>query len=306
MKKFLLLIILFSLACTGASAQTDSLERHKVGRIISSAAGSLAINGALTEILKDNIHKTRPDGSDRHSFPSRHSSWAFTASTIFSNELYGYSPFFSLGGQMAATIVGMQRVVSKNHYPSDVLAGAALGVASTELSYFICRKIFHAQNPFSGNFENDFKINVSMSTGGMFYLSNGQSCGLAARVDAAFPTSDHFGVYAGTNWIYTPSKADGGYQVVSSNNILAGVCTHFTLPHPSWAVEGNLKAGTIYNNSSTGIFGEGFKFQAAAEAGISYRLTAKFAWRASVEYSYIVMRGGQSAVGAYLSSVALF
>ncbi len=310
MKKFLLIILCIAVAA-GVNAQTDSLERHKAARIITSTAGSIAINGGLTELLKNNVHKMRPDREDNHSFPSRHTSWAFTGSTILSNELYRYSPFFSMGGQLAATMIGAQRVIKERHYPSDVLSGALLGVASTEFTYFLCRKIFGGANPFSGKYTNDFRGCVGFSTTGMFYLHKNQACGYAAGVWGGYPVNELLGFTLESQWIWTPSYTSSpfypkAYNVISSYGLLTGPWLHITLPGRSWAFEGNAKIGVIRNEDFSEWFEEGWFLQSGVEAGISYRFTRKFSCRASVGYSYINMSTGMSAITAGVSSIAVF
>ena len=94
---------------------TVALERGTV-------AGFKAISG-----------RTRPDGSDDASFPSGHTSMATAAATMAASNL-GYvdtadwllhSGRVGLYGMAAAT--GWARVEAQKHYPSDVLAGYAIG-----------------------------------------------------------------------------------------------------------------------------------------------------------------------------------
>jgi len=123
---------------------------------------ALAVSGLATSLLKRLVHRPRPlshlhaeqvrpsqreDLADaqhsptiEHSFPSGHTSWAFTAATAGATlltmkmadrprsprktGLLGATWVMSLG---AAGSVAALRVAAGRHYPTDVLAGAALG-----------------------------------------------------------------------------------------------------------------------------------------------------------------------------------
>ncbi len=85
---------------------------------------SLAGTVMSTELLKLSIHERRPDGSDNQSFPSLHTSVAFTAAA-YMQQRYDWQtavPFY-----LAASYVGWTRVDAKKHYSKDVLAGALIG-----------------------------------------------------------------------------------------------------------------------------------------------------------------------------------
>ncbi len=88
---------------------------------------SFATNLVVTHGLKAVVHKKRPNGSDK-SFPSGHTSAAFQGAA-FIQKRYGFKA--ALPAWLAATYVGYSRVQSKNHYTVDVVAGAAIGIASS-------------------------------------------------------------------------------------------------------------------------------------------------------------------------------
>jgi membrane-associated phospholipid phosphatase len=87
-------------------------------------------NLLATLVLKETVHKERPDGSGNDSFPSGHSSVAFQGAA-FVQRRYGLKPAWPL--YAAASYVGWTRVDANKHDTSDVLAGAALGIASSFL-----------------------------------------------------------------------------------------------------------------------------------------------------------------------------
>ena len=76
------------------------------------------------------VHRHRPfehqlgPASSTHSFPSGHAATSFACATVLSfyaPRLRG--PLFAL-----ATLIGLSRIYNGMHYPTDVLAGAVLGV----------------------------------------------------------------------------------------------------------------------------------------------------------------------------------
>lgn len=94
---------------------------------------AVALNAWTTDFLKSTTKRTRPDGSNDRSLPSGHASNAATRLTL------AYENFKQLSlPQTAKTAIGIGsatlgalsawgRVEAGRHYPSDVLAGLALG-----------------------------------------------------------------------------------------------------------------------------------------------------------------------------------
>ncbi len=94
---------------------------------------ALGITAAATAGVQHSTDRTRPDGSDTNSFPSGHASAAFGAATL-SNQNLDFVPMpyearipLQVGNMVLATADAWARIEGKNHFPSDVLAGAALG-----------------------------------------------------------------------------------------------------------------------------------------------------------------------------------
>lgn len=117
----------FSAATWGFGALSRNQEIRQTGTAMMKG---LLIDAVLVASLKSAVGRSRPDGSDTRSFPSGHTSGAFTISTILARRhgLKAAIPAFGL-----ATFTAIARMEDKRHYLSDVVAGAALGVAIGQL-----------------------------------------------------------------------------------------------------------------------------------------------------------------------------
>ena len=84
-------------------------------------AGTLAV----TYGLKLAINKERPNGENNNSFPSGHTSVAFT-SAAFVQKRYGWE--YGIPAYLLAGYVGYTRIEANKHDAVDVVAGAAIGI----------------------------------------------------------------------------------------------------------------------------------------------------------------------------------
>ena len=98
---------------------------------------SNAIMGLSVDILKNQNHKLRPDGSDYRAFPSGHTATAFVAAEFMNQEYRNISPWYSLAGYTIATATGTLRMLNNKHWLSDVVTGAGIGILSTKLAYIV-------------------------------------------------------------------------------------------------------------------------------------------------------------------------
>jgi membrane-associated phospholipid phosphatase len=90
---------------------------------------------AITFPLKKITAVPRPDTGERNSFPSGHTATAFAAATFMAKEYGHISKWYSIGAYSVATGVGVMRMMNNRHWISDVLAGAAVGILSTNVVY---------------------------------------------------------------------------------------------------------------------------------------------------------------------------
>lgn len=116
--------------------------RSSWGRMLAADAFSYAIMGSVVNGVKYTVRRLRPDGSRHNSFPSGHTATAFMMATMLHQEYNWRSPWFSIGGYTAAAVTGVSRVLNNRHWLTDVMAGAAIGIGSVHLGYFITGLIF--------------------------------------------------------------------------------------------------------------------------------------------------------------------
>lgn len=109
------------------------------------------INVLATELLKRTFNRTRPaekypgeifvlTESVGKSMPSGHTSQAFAVATTLTlqyKKWYVWVPAYLWAGSVAYS-----RMYLGKHYPSDVLAGAAVGAASSYLGHILSNKLF--------------------------------------------------------------------------------------------------------------------------------------------------------------------
>ncbi len=128
----------------GLIKKDKSLQKNSFNII-----GSLLINTAITQGLKYTINRQRPYDAyptlihpynieTDPSFPSGHTSTAFALATSLSmqnKKWYIVIPAFAWAGS-----VGYSRLYLGEHYPTDVIAGAAIGMASAYLSNWLTKK----------------------------------------------------------------------------------------------------------------------------------------------------------------------
>ena len=97
-------------------------ERHEVGRLMTSAVISTSV---IVWGMKQIIGRKRPldEVGDTPAFPSGHTAHAFAGATLLGNR----SPKLRIPLYIGAGLVGITRVYLGRHYPSDVIAGAAVG-----------------------------------------------------------------------------------------------------------------------------------------------------------------------------------
>ena len=103
-------------------------HRAAVAEFGSALVEAQAVNGILTTGLKVAVGRTRPDGGSK-SFPSGHTSATFATAGVLQRQ-FGWKvgiPAYAGGFYVAAS-----RLAERRHYLSDVVFGAAIGIASSQ------------------------------------------------------------------------------------------------------------------------------------------------------------------------------
>ncbi len=97
---------------------------------------ALVISALLVWPLKVTVHRERPRGNSFVSFPSGDAATAAATAVPIVAELPAMLPV--AGVSVLAVAAG--RVLVSAHYPSDVLAGIAVGLAAGALAISVCRR----------------------------------------------------------------------------------------------------------------------------------------------------------------------
>jgi membrane-associated phospholipid phosphatase len=106
----------------------------------------------ITQGLKYTVNETRPDGTD-HSFPSGHTATAFFGARMLDRAYGKKYPAIALGGYALATATGVLRMANNKHWATDVAMGAAVGIASAEIAYWVYPKLKKSLDKTSLNWE---------------------------------------------------------------------------------------------------------------------------------------------------------
>jgi hypothetical protein len=143
---------LSGLAIKGKNSLIDQSGIYLLSNII--------LNGT-TQSLKRITAVTRPDGTP-NAFPSGHAAEAFASAEFLRREYGEQSVWYTVSGYTAAVSVGVLRMYNNRHWLSDVIAGAGLGVLSTQASYWLYPRI---KRIFSGKSKNNALISPTYNKG---------------------------------------------------------------------------------------------------------------------------------------------
>jgi membrane-associated phospholipid phosphatase len=125
----------FALGAVGIATSSPGSHRR---RAFTRGVLATAVAYGLNTAVKFSVRRPRPNLDDLPaltpvvtglSFPSAHATTSFAAAAAYSRALPFASPLF----YGAATMFALSRPYLGVHYPSDVLAGAALGTVTGRL-----------------------------------------------------------------------------------------------------------------------------------------------------------------------------
>jgi hypothetical protein len=99
-------------------------HQPKVSHIGMDLLRAQIVTEILVQPLKLATQRERPDGSNKHSFPSGHAAVTFAGATVLERHLGWRKSFLAYA---VATYVAASRLHDNRHYLSDVAFGAAVG-----------------------------------------------------------------------------------------------------------------------------------------------------------------------------------
>ncbi|HMQ67706.1 MAG TPA: phosphatase PAP2 family protein [Ignavibacteria bacterium] len=105
-----------------------------------------------------------------YSFPSGHTSASFSLATSLTLS-YPDEPLLIAGLYTYAAITSLGRIYSGVHYPSDVLAGMAIGAGSAALIYSLRKPIIEATNDLFNQSERNDNVSAGNINATAFLLS---------------------------------------------------------------------------------------------------------------------------------------
>ena len=121
-------------------AYEQPVTGHNWQRFAVNTIASVGVAYAGKTVLKALIKEERPDHSDNKSFPSGHASMAFAAARSIDKEFRKDNIWIPIAGYAAATAVAVERVARDRHHWYDVVAGGAVGIGATELTWWLSDK----------------------------------------------------------------------------------------------------------------------------------------------------------------------
>jgi membrane-associated phospholipid phosphatase len=124
-------VFVYGLNLAGVSGKNVFIDRTA---LLGLSAGFLGVSEYATKKL---THRLRPNGSDYLSFPSGHTGLAFMGAEFLAQEYSDKSPVYTVVGYAFAVTTGVFRMYNRDHWFSDVVAGAGFGILSTKAAYLI-------------------------------------------------------------------------------------------------------------------------------------------------------------------------
>lgn len=128
-------VMVYSLNAAGIKGKHNFRDRTII------YATSQLISAAFVVPLKHIVKEERPDSSNNLSFPSGHTATAFSSAQFMFREYKDTNFWLSISGYSFAVFTGVYRTLNDKHWVNDVVAGAAFGILSTELAYWLYPKI---------------------------------------------------------------------------------------------------------------------------------------------------------------------
>jgi hypothetical protein len=117
-------------AAAGTFAIGKAIGSDKTASVGADLLRAQLVSQTVVQGIKFATQRTRPDGSNNHSFPSGHTASAFAMAGVLERH-FGWKVGIPAYG--FATYVGAARMQANKHHLSDVMMGAALGIAAARV-----------------------------------------------------------------------------------------------------------------------------------------------------------------------------
>ncbi len=234
----------YSPALVMVGLKTAGVEsRSSWGRMITSDALSVTAGSIIINSVKHTANVKRPDSNANTSFPSGHTATVFMVATMLHKEYGAVSPWISIGGYGIASVAGITRVVNNQHWVSDIVAGAGIGILSTEVGYLLADLIYKDRGinrELDPSFDGGWDTISSKSSVGFYIgaiaplnqLSNTARIKMGSKlgVDGSYLIGENFGVSAGASINDFIMEVDGEKQEQSLDVIAANVGAYYAKP----------------------------------------------------------------------------
>lgn len=300
MKKILSLVALIAITLQSYAFDNITVDTTFTNRVAPVAARiglAMSINAGATELLKSTIHEWRPNHHNDDSWPSSHTSWAYTFASIVTHETMHHSGWWSFLASSFAAGVGAQRVLSNSHFPKDVIGGMWVGRISTEVGYALSYLIFpHSRRPLPNGAAN-WQAAVEVSTGAMYALRGGTlesdtKIGLNTAITFTLPMGDHWGWAAQLSLRSVPlySRLTGRFtDMLNGAGLALGPVAHISLPWRRWSCELRAIGGILRQFDGRDNHRDNFGFTLDLSAAGICRISSSLAMGAQVGYGVWTM-----------------
>lgn len=283
--------------------------RSSWGRMLASDAFAVALMASVVNTTKHTVAEWRPDGSNRRSFPSGHTATAFMCATMLHKEYGHISPWISIGGYALATTTGVSRILNNKHWIADVMAGAGIGILSTEIGYFLADLIFRENGLHKyelperhGRWHKPSYLGLSLGyniSGSKFHTPYGvltTKLGISAGIEGAYYFNPFIGVGGRVSFAHMPLEMnrDALPHDMQMNSTCAGLFLSY--PFSSWVqlsakVLGgfnhftgtSVADGFAIGGNNTGIFSTGVSVVVLSSRAFNLRFFCDY----SVTQSYV-------------------
>lgn len=235
-------------------------SRSSWGRMTVSGALSGAMMAIMVNSVKRTVGVNRPYSNSNSSMPSGHTATAFMAASLLHKEYGMVSPWYSIAGYSLATTAGVMRVINNQHWMSDVLVGAGIGILGTEIGYLLGDLIYkdrginrYLDDTFNAKWDNtssraSLGLNLSIAVP-LNQLSSTVKTNMGAKVgvEGFYLFNDRFGVGATAAVSEYSLDLNGVLQEQSLDVMSTGVGGFYAQPISQyWRVGARVLAGMDY------------------------------------------------------------